>query len=467
MTGRIIGKQFFRPIIFGVLFSVSALAVSGCKQKNNAAELTHTDTVAGAGAVDSASKQPTPAAVDQNGNRVHTTNVSFDNEGRAILPTNPLLKPEDPLYNKTVGTPEEFHVYGKLIGGARGEFTVVQAGVIGLNDKPILSQVVKPDESFGFKGMADQPQVLNINFPTGTIQIIVRPGDKIELTVPLTDVGQYQVKGSIESAQLDTMYSIINIANIKKENYAEAIKELYKKVQTADPGSKGVLNREYAHMLDKKAETYTRYDREKQENIKRFIQRIGDSYVGLIAMGYLKDMKHVDYLIELEKKYTKLYPNSIWLATLRDKIAMGKNYASGQKAANLRLEEPDGRSIQVSDFEGKVTLLEFWASWCSPCRQQVPSLKKIYAKHSPKGFTIFSISIDKQKDAWLKALKDENMPWKQGVDLLGTGGEVGKHYLASLNALPSNLLLDRNGKIIGRNLFGDELDRAVTRALKN
>lgn len=126
---------------------------------------------------------------------------------------------------------------------------------------------------------------------------------------------------------------------------------------------------------------------------------------------------------------------------------------------------PDGKEVKLSDCitSGHVTLLDFWASWCVPCQQEIPELKELYAKHHEHGFDIVSISLDTKEAAWLKALDKNGMPWAQISDLKGWNGNITQDY--AIAAIPYLLLLDGNGNIILKNMHGHLLREAVENAV--
>ncbi|MDZ4839409.1 MAG: TlpA disulfide reductase family protein [Bacteroidota bacterium] len=388
-----------------------------------------------------------------------------DNKGRIILPSDPTLKPDDPRYLKTEGVLEPFQVQGKLRGGARGVLVVYQVG-IGIDVKPMLSQVVNPDETFGFSGLADQPQMIALKTPNGAINLIVRPGDIINLDMTLEDPGQFKVNGSIETAQLDTMYVILNDANLKKEAVEARIKALQDKAMDApDNDTRTKYQRLMGKELEKRNDLFNKYDLEKQANLQKLINRVDTSFVGLVASLYLNNQTYGEYLIALEKKY-RIYKYSVFHKTLKEKISEFSPYLIGKIAPAFRVEQQDGRSLSLSDYRGKYVLLDFWASWCGPCRLQNPQLIKLNTKYSNKNFALVSISLDSRKEDWIKAIKDDKMTWINGSDLLGNQGVIGQTYGPVLTFIPANFLIDPNGRILGRNLFGKELETQLAKYFK-
>ena len=120
------------------------------------------------------------------------------------------------------------------------------------------------------------------------------------------------------------------------------------------------------------------------------------------------------------------------------------------------MKDTNGKARKLSDFNGKVVLLEFWASNCVPCRQENPNLVKTYEKYRPKGFEIFAVSQDITKTSWLKAIEKDKLPWLQVSDLKGRDNSASLIY--GINAIPDNFLIDQNGIIIARYLRGEKLN---------
>lgn len=137
--------------------------------------------------------------------------------------------------------------------------------------------------------------------------------------------------------------------------------------------------------------------------------------------------------------------------------------APGKNAPVFEYPDADGKMLGIADFKGKILLIDFWASWCSPCRKEIPKLKEAYQKYAGEDVKFLSVSIDKDESAWRKALADENMPWPQ-VRTSDVGAKVSKDYYFS--GIPHMVLIDKEGRIIVRGIHGADLDEAIGNALK-
>ncbi len=132
----------------------------------------------------------------------------------------------------------------------------------------------------------------------------------------------------------------------------------------------------------------------------------------------------------------------------------------GQKAPELAFQNPQGKIMKLSDLKGKVVLIDFWASWCRPCRMENPNVVAMYNKYHDKGFEIYSVSLDKDKASWENAIKTDGLIWPNHVsDLLYWNSEGARIY--GVRSIPATVLVDKDGKIIALNLRGAALEQAL------
>ncbi len=175
----------------------------------------------------------------------------------------------------------------------------------------------------------------------------------------------------------------------------------------------------------------------------------------------------------LRMKYPKSeYPTMIEsdLASIQGQIAALNNpqpeYAPGEfeYAPEIAMNDYNGKPISLSSLRGNVVLIDFWASWCGPCRMENPNVVKAYGKWKDKGFTVYSVSLDDDKAAWMKAITDDNLFWPNHVsDLKGWTAKAADAY--GVRAIPATWLIDADGKVIGRNLRGVELEQKLQEVL--
>jgi peroxiredoxin len=201
-----------------------------------------------------------------------------------------------------------------------------------------------------------------------------------------------------------------------------------------------------------------------ESKIDSFIQQGKSSYVSpfiLVVTYQLSD----DPLL-LERRFLTLSPavqESMYGKYLKEQIENGKIGAVGTEAIDFTQNDTSGKPISLSSFKGKYVLVDFWASWCRPCRMENPNVLAAYGKFKAKNFTVLGVSLDRERNLWIKAIHDDNLDWAQVSDLKFWNNEAAMKY--RIQQIPQNFLIDPNGKIIGRNLRGPDLDARLCELL--
>ena len=141
-----------------------------------------------------------------------------------------------------------------------------------------------------------------------------------------------------------------------------------------------------------------------------------------------------------------------------------ENVQIGKVAPEFSLPDTAGVSVSLSDFKGKYVLLDFWASWCPPCRRENPNVVKAFNEYKDKNFTIVGISLDKDKSKWMKAIADDNLAWTHLSDLKYWDSEIPALYW--VRGIPANVLLDPDGVIVAKNITGEDLHKKLKEVIK-
>ena len=187
-----------------------------------------------------------------------------------------------------------------------------------------------------------------------------------------------------------------------------------------------------------------------RECIRLILEHRDVEAVGTTLMMQMRDLSYE----HLDSIYNALAPNvqeSPLMTEVREELAARKRVQPGMPAPDFTLQTPDGGTLSLSDLRGKYVILDFWASWCAPCRAAFPAMKEIYAQYKDKGLEILGISNDSRREDWLRALEQDQLPWKSVVDEFPAEG-FGTARVISMYAvsyLPTLILIDPDGKIVG------------------
>ena len=174
------------------------------------------------------------------------------------------------------------------------------------------------------------------------------------------------------------------------------------------------------------------------------------------VISSLRQKKHQNFPL-FSQLYIDLFASVNPAATqdLQQQVDRMKASLPGALAPDFEQETPEGDTIKLSDFRGKITLVDFWASWCGPCRRENPNVVKLYQKYKDKGFAILGVSLDREKSRWVQAIEKDGLNWSHVSDLKGWKNQIAGLY--GVTSIPHTVLLDREGRIIQRNLRGEQL----------
>ncbi len=286
--------------------------------------------------------------------------------------------------------------------------------------------------------------------PDNSLFIYLDKKQKLSITADFNQLNNYTIDGNKASQ---------TIAQLLKTNYQNLVQidsatNVYERAGLKQKDS-------MLGILKNKKSAYIDY-------LHNFIKKEDNADVACFALQLLEPFKEeeIPFIIEQVKNLHESAPNSqqinLWYAEVQqyEKQLLAKQEEGlpvGEMAPNIVLQNPQGDTIQLKDLKGKYVLLDFWASWCQPCRQNNPHLVQIFEKYHFQGLEIFSVSLDEMKERWMNAIKVDKLKWQyHGCDFQKWNGiAVNKYKVASI---PAVFLLDKNGKIIAKNLHGATLD---------
>lgn len=197
--------------------------------------------------------------------------------------------------------------------------------------------------------------------------------------------------------------------------------------------------------------------------IKGMIDTIQPSIAALYASNILNPDEEHAYLSDLVGKLQKNYPKSRYVKRLGEYLKSIEKWTVGKPAPEIALSTPEGKELKLSDLKGKLVLIDFWASWCKPCRQENPNVVKVYNEYKTKGFEILGVSLDKNKKDWVKAIKADGLAWLHVSDLKMWNSEAAQAY--NVRAIPKTFLIDKEGKILAKDLRGEALKERIAQEL--
>jgi len=197
-----------------------------------------------------------------------------------------------------------------------------------------------------------------------------------------------------------------------------------------------------------------------QDDLAHFAEKNFDNSIALFyAAVRLNPDRHLNFMQKISAWSLKKWPDLPLTRKYNQRVARFKNLAIGKQAPNLKLNSFDNKVFQLSSLKGNYVLLDFWASWCTPCRVENPNYARLYKKYKVQGFEIFSVSIDTNSKLWQQASKRDKINWVDTSDLKGWESESVLTY--NVTSIPANFLLDKKGHIIAKNVRGLALEQKL------
>jgi peroxiredoxin len=330
-----------------------------------------------------------------------------------------------------------------------------------LADKSVSDSVLVKDGEFSYSGKIPEPTLVSLNFWSDAVLVqqekfslknynrfvFVEPGT-IEIKAK-DSIQNLKITGSTANNDYEALMAL-------EKPYNEQLNVLYTSYNEAAKAKDTARIKILETQVDSVDALI------KEQVVKGFVIKNPKSPIALWGAkqyaGYDIDPEKAGALYDLLPASVKLYPSAV---AFKDRIEIARKTGLGQMAMEFTQNDTLGNPVSLSSFRGKYVLVDFWASWCGPCRRENPNVVKVFNEYKDKNFTILSVSLDRPnaKDKWLKAIHDDQLTWTHVSDLNYWDNAVAKQY--GIQAIPQNILIDPKGKIIAKNLRGEDLERKL------
>lgn len=323
------------------------------------------------------------------------------------------------------------------------------------------SQVVaeiKLDENGRFKFEKElTPHIYSLKVnDKKTVTLAIDTGQNIVVSGDGSDDKPIKVTGSEDTAKLEAYETFrkesLNRLVISVRNQIKELKE--RKTLENDP-----------KLLELGKLEIENYNLHKDEMIEFVKKEMGTSIAVYPTSIRWDGDKNIAFLNDLAKQFEVKHPNLAITEKVKEKVRILTNNSIGGKVAEISLPDKDGKSISLSSIKAKVILIDFWGSWCGPCRRESGELTGLYKKYQSKGFEIYGVGLESENDAWLKAIEQDKRVWTNVVSL--TEFETTAAFDFAVTSLPANFLIDANGMVVGKNLHGTDLRQKLETLMGN
>lgn len=326
-------------------------------------------------------------------------------------------------------------IYLEWING-RGQAVKIDSLLPDANHQVIFKRKVLDQGGFYLINFFDVPNPQKV-------LVILEGGEKVFVQADGRNTpekaGTSQIKS--DAPNIVFMNQIIALTDVLKGKVEAWTKELQDK-----PGEQ-----------DRIQKAFDAAQQEQFAKIKALIPRMGTNLVALWATNFLPADKELALLEEIGERFRKVKPNHPQVKPFLENLKRLKGVSIGSDAPEIALPTPAGPIMRLSDLRGKYVLIDFWASWCGPCRRENPNVIKTYATYKDKGFEIFGVSLDQEKAAWINAIAKDQLTWPHVSDLQYWNSVAAQAYQVS--SIPMTFLLDPQGKVIAKGLRGDSLNQ--------
>ncbi|MGE5393345.1 MAG: redoxin domain-containing protein [Candidatus Saccharibacteria bacterium] len=344
------------------------------------------------------------------------------------------------LFLSCKSSKDEFSIKGTIAGVETGK-VYLQKVVEGRPESIDTANVV--DGKFSFTGKMETPdmRVIRLNDKDYIAQLFL-DNSKVTIVAKKDSMQAAKITGSPSQDLFQTYMNEVESMN----KQMGGLQDRYQKAMAANNADEiKKVQVEYQAIMDN-MKVFT----------KNFVKEHNTSVVAAyIALFQLSDKIESAELDSIVNGFPQEISKSEYVVSLK-KIADGmRKTAVGKEAPDFTMNDPQGKPIQLSSLRGKVVMIDFWASWCGPCRQENPNVVKLYQQYHDKGFEILGVSLDRTKEDWEKAIKDDQLSWLHVSDLQYWQNSAAQLY--AVNAIPQTYLLDQQGKIIAKGLRSEEL----------
>ncbi len=307
------------------------------------------------------------------------------------------------------------------------------------------------DENGGFTLVAPitETEILRLRLDDKNyIMMILTPGEKITFKTNGSKLGtDAYVTGSVNTQLL---YNTLNNYQMFDKNRAELNKQ-YADAQISP--MRDSLNTAIIGQLRSNDSLQRQY-------LTSQMEKRPSSLAWVFFTDKLDMSKDYDIIRKIDAAMMKEYPDNSFVTVRHKAVELEGKTAIGATAPDIALPDPEGNIRKLSSLKGKIVLIDFWASWCGPCRKENPNVVNIYNKYHDKGFEVFSVSLDKDKTSWLNAIAKDNLSWPNHVSDLKYWSSAGAQAYG-VNSIPCTFLLDKKGRIVAKRLRGEELENKV------